>query len=1396
MRSRQRDIFTTIRTEGAILPADLLQRIAAGAKGVEGLDPSSYHLAPGEKLSEAINRSWTRLVGVWTAFKPALAKLPEHDFATSLTRERLLLPLFQELGYGRLLAAQSIEIGGKQYPISHMWQHTPIHLVGWRIEIDRRTPGVPGAAKTTPHGLVQELLNRTEGHLWGAVSNGRRLRLLRDNKTLTRQAYVEFDLEAMLEGEIYSDFSLLWLLIHQSRVEGERPEQCWLEKWSRAAQQQGTRVLDQLRVGVEKAISALGSGFLAHAANPELRERLRSGELTTQDYYRQLLRMVYRLLFLFAAEDRDLLFDPKSDPSARERYIAYYSTTRFRNLAERRRGTDHPDLFHAFRLVIQKLGTPKGCADLALPALGSFLFSDEATPDLDSCKIVNRYFLEAVRSLAITADGNARRAVDYKNLGAEELGSVYESLLELHPTVNTDAATFELKSVAGSERKTTGSYYTHDSLVQCLLDSALDPVVDEAARKTKPEEAILNLKVCDPASGSGHFLIAAAHRMAKRLAAVRTGDEEPSPEATRRALRDVIGHCIYGVDINPMAVELCKVSLWMEALEPGRPLNFLDAHIQCGNSLFGATPGLITKGIPDEAFTPIEGDDKKYCSHFKKENRREFRQESLFGRDTEAWERLGNLPAAYAELDGIDDGTPEGVKKKELHFSDLVRSLGFLNAQFLYDTWCAAFVWKKSDRAHGGFDYPITNEILQRIERSPHDCPLWMRDEIILLRNQYRFFHWHLAFPEVFANGGFDCVLGNPPWEHTEMKEKEWFAERRPDIANARTGAERKRMIETLKIEDPPLYGKFTDALREHDGVSHFLGNSGGYPLCGRGRINLYAVFAEGMRNLLRNSGRVGCVLPTGIATDDTTKHFFHDMVETRSLVSLFDFENRERSLFPEVYYRTRFCLLTSGSGLRPTTGAAEFVFLAYAVEDLSDPERRFTLSADDIALLNPNTRTCPAFHSNRDAELSKAIYRRMPVLIREARGPITEQNPWRIRMRRILNMGLSEVSALSKTITQLSSRDPESSDLAKTDWDQAGYGPIFEGKMFDAFNHRAAGVVFNPLNVQRGAQASESTWTELDDPCYSPRALYWFPWASLGGVDPSPSSGRWILGFKDISSVTNERSMIAAVLPFVPTNFTIRVVQFVDSVEPYGGALFVGVLNSFPFDYLFRQALSGLHASDYLTHQTPFVPPETLLGECRWVTGACCIRDWLIARILELTYTAWDLEMFAQDCGWSGPPFRWSEERRFLLRCELDAAFLHLYLPADRNSDWRIARKADGCPCDETPEQLEELKRHLPTPRDAVAHIMDTFPIVRRKDEEKHGHYRTKDTIIQMYDEMAEAMRTGKPYQTHLDPPPGPPTNPDGTFATLPDWPEGAPKPANWPSHLHEPRRRETACQ
>lgn len=1288
MPPRQSNPFTTIRTEGGILPANFLQRVTEGNRDLDGIKGADYHLLPEERFNEVITRSWTRLLSAWETFSKAMGKLPESDLGTTITRERWLLPLFQELGYGRLQTSKSFEIDGKSYPISHMWKNCPIHIVSFRLDLDKRTAGTAGASRTTPHGLLQEFLNRSDDHLWGFVSNGLTLRILRDNVSMTRQSYVEFDLEAMMDGEVYADFALLWLLCHESRVEAERSEECWLERWCREAQERGTRALDTLRVGVEKAISTLGSGFLS--SNRDFRDKLFSGRLDKFDYYRQLLRLVYRVLFLFVAEDRDLLLAPDADPKSRERFLKYYSISRIRTLALKQRGGKHGDLWHMLSLVFDALGSEHNSPALGISPLGSFLWSPDAIPDLAGCNLSNRDLLEAVRHLAFTVEGRIQRPVDYKNLGSEELGSIYESLLELHPDLNTDAKTFELKTAAGNERKTTGSYYTPTSLITCLLDSALDPVIDEASKKSNPEQEILNLKICDPACGSGHFLVAASHRVAKRLATIRTGDMEPSPDAHRDALRDVIARCIYGVDLNPMSVELCKVSLWMESMEPGKPLAFLDHHILCGNSLLGATPALLIGGIPDEAFKPIEGDDAPYSRRYKAINRQErkTKQMTLFAHDYEKWEHLNELATDLDKLGSIDDGSIKGVKEKQRCYEEMIKSSGYEHNRFLSDAWCAAFVWKKENRQ--GIPYPITEEVFRTIESNPRSAPAWLKQEVQRLAAQYRFFHWHMAFPDVFRvpdhsskpgneqigwSGGFDVVLGNPPWERIKLQEKEWFAERRPDIAAARNTAERRQLIERLKEEDPSTYDAFHEALRIAEGESHLIRSTERYPLTAHGDINTYAIFSECFLSLLSVRGRAGIIVPSGIATDDSTKSFFDAVVSTKKLVSLLDFENRD-GIFQGVHRSYKFCALTIGTN----SPKAVFSFFLTDTVQMADSRRSFTLTPEEISLLNPNTRTCPIFRSQADAELTKKIYSKIPVLVCE--GEERAGNPWGISIRRVFDMAKADVVSLC-------TRKPDDNLFM-----------MFEAKMLHQYDHRWA------TYENKGDGIRDTFDDEKRDPQSGPTPRYWMPQSKVREVLNEKGWHRnWLLGWRDICRATDERTIIASVFPLSATDFTIRI-GFIDIADTKFIACLLACLNSIVLDFIVRQKNGGTHLSDYITKQLPCLPPSAYSE---------ADLSFIAPRTLELTYTSTSLQSWARDLGFDGKPFSWEPDRRCILRSELDAYYARLY----------------GLNRDEL--------RYILDPSDIYGedYPTETFRVLKNNEIRQYGEYRTKRLVLEAWDRL-----------------------------------------------------------
>lgn len=1348
-RSRSSETFTTIHIEGTILPPDLLRRVAENDKDLGGIAPSDYHLAAGDRLTEIISQSWNRLQADWSAFRKAVEAIHPTEIGTGLTRDRWLMPLFRELGYGRVPDTRAIQIGDRAYPVSHAWCSMPIHFLSFRAGLDDRLTSVGGSGpRISAHGLLQDFLNASDAHLWGVVSNGRHLRVLRDNTSLTRQAFVEFDLESMMQGEVYSDFVILWLLLHQSRVEGDRPAEFWLEKWSRLAHDLGARALDQLRDGVQGAIETLGRGFLDHPANRELRDDLEADRLDKQEFYRQLLRLVYRLLFLLVAESRGLLLIPEALPSVRDLYDRHYSITRLRRLAERHRGTRHADLYAVLRLVLSKMdGAAGGCPELGIPALGGFLFSADAMPHLANADISNAELLAALRSLAFVRDrAGVLRPVDFKNLRAEEMGSVYESLLELHPELHLGTAGFTLRFAAGNERKTTGSYYTPESLVQCLLDSALEPVLNRAVAKPDPERALLELKICDPACGSGHFLVAAAHRIAHRLAAVRAARAEgfsaadarisdPSPAALRGALRDVVGHCLFGVDLNPMSVELCKVALWMEAVEPGKPLSFLDHHIQVGNSLLGATPHLLFQGIPDAAFIPLEGDDKEFIKAWRKKNREErpddygqVQETFLTGSGTVAADQgLRRANTIGREVDDLSDATSVLINEKQERWEGLVSSEEYADARLWADAWCAAFVWKK--RATPELPHPITNSLFRELGKCGVSAvPDWMHCEIRRLADQYRFLHWHLAFPTVFHlrdddttcenestgwSGGFDCVLGNPPWERVKLQEKEWFAGRDPQITEASNAAERKKLILQLATHAPALWHAWKEDSRQAEGESALLRNTGRYPLCGCGDVNTFAVFAEDMRQLTSTSGAVGVVIPASIATADTTKRFFGSLMSTGDLRSFYAFREI-RQHFLDTDSRESFVLLSLLRGNPANECPAEFVFDALTVDELREPHRLVRLSAEDIALVNPNTGTCPIFRSARDAEISKELYRRIPVLIREGEP---EGNPWGISFLRMFDMANDSGHFSTREQLQANGFTLEGNHFIG---DGESWLPLYEAKMIHHYDHRFGDYADKQEDSESTALPAVPS-SRKADPTYAPVPRYWVR-AREVAVRIGNRQNIWLVGFRDVCRSTDERTCIGTFTPAYAVGHKFPL--YFLSTDATVNACFVAQLASFVFDYAARQKLGGTSMTYFTLKQLPTIHPAWFHRACFAEQFSISWSNWILPRVMELTYTAHDLAPFALDCGYDGPPFRWDDERRFLLRCELDAAFFHLYGISRDNADY----------------------------------ILETFPIVKRKDIAAHGTFRTKETILQIYDALAQAATTEIPYPTVLDPPPADP--------------------------------------
>jgi len=1077
--------YSAIAVEGGLLPPDLLERIAEGE--AEGLRPVDFDLDKGIRLTDEFQSAFSDVGSLWRGFDVRLRSSKESR--TTLTREFWMKPALERLGYGILTYQQaSLFAGGESFDISHRAGEDelapPVHIVSLDQPLGTRGE----RSRRSPHATVQEYLNRSDA-LWGLVTNGERLRLLRDSSRISHPTYAEFDLRPMIEGNLYSEFTILYRILHRTRLPRDHanPHECLLENWYQRGVDEGNRVRDHLRDGVEAALKVLGTGFLAHPGSDRLRQALADGTLTEPTFYRQLLRLVYRLLFLFTIEERRLVLPYKTEHRERQTiYANYYSVNRLRDRCERPFADDqYADLWPGLCRTFTLFRDDDAARSLGLAALNGELFGPDGCKDLEAAQCMNKALLLGIYHLSTFKDDKVSRRVNYAALDVEELGSVYESLLDYRPHLTHDP--WRLDLIVGSERKTTGSYYTPPELVHELVESALVPVMNERvdAAKTADEKAkaVLAMRVCDPASGSGHFLLAAARRMARELARIRTGEAEPSPEEFRHAERDVIRHCIYAVDKNPLAVDLCKVALWLESHDTGKPLSFLDHHIRCGDSLVGVFDlTTMERGIPDDAFTPKPGDDRKLASAIKKRNKQELQQDTLFGVHLTFLPSREEMHAYLARMDGPDE-TVNDVYAKERTFGKHIRSAAAWKRRLMADLWTAAFYWPLGVSAAE----PPTNATWRRLASDPHlteyigpegaayrGTPdyLTVRHARAISR-RHQFFHWPLEFPEVFDGDdpGFDVVLGNPPWERIKLQEEEFFAERDPEIARAPNRAARQRLIATLPERNPALAEELTQAQQDAEAQSLFFRMSGRFPLGAHGDINTYAVFAELARRLLAPKGQGGIIVPSGIATDETMKFFFGDVMQSHSLASLYDFENA-KGIFPSVHRSYKFCLLTMTGKGRPMTHGASFAFFLHHTEQLREADRLFALTADDLILLNPNSRTCPVFRSERDASLTKAIYRRVPVLIEH--GPPLK-NPWGVNLTTMFHM--SNDFPLFRTRAALENEGWHESGITFRRANQE-FLRLYEGRMGHQFNHRyatqpAGGLTCYPKCVQAFCETS-----------------------------------------------------------------------------------------------------------------------------------------------------------------------------------------------------------------------------------------------------------------------------------------------------------------------------------
>ena len=1478
----------TLTLEGGLFLPDQLQKATQGLASAQ--QDADYRLPKGLKAKDEYSRAFQIACAQWQDFAQQLER---RDIdATQLTTRFVQELLRDAFGYNLSPQTQPQEVDGRHYPVSFLAGNLPILVAPHTLGLDDADTSMAiegsGRRRKTPFQAMQELLNASEPLQWGIVSNGRQLRLLSDAASLTRPSFLEIDLTDLLGSKRYAEFANVWRLLHASRaLTDAQNTSCIWERWRHEGQQEGTRVRDGLRNGVEQALLRLGEGFLQHPSNDNLRAALDSGQLSRDAYFQQLLRLVYRLIFVFTVEERGVLHPQWNDPetkAARRAYAEGYALARLRNFSLKRRPRNrHDDQWQAIRIVFR--GLDQGEPRLALPALGG-LFAASQCKDLDAASLDNAHLLEALKDLrwARPPGSDSLVPVDYRNMGPEELGSVYESLLELVPTVDVHARSFDFvgrtdaASTAGNARKLTGSYYTPNSLVQELIRSALEPVIEQrlASSPAAPEAALLAIRVIDPACGSGHFLLAAARRLAERLALLRSvasGYEGAiRPKDYRHALREVVAHCIYGVDRNPMAVELARMALWLEGFEEGRPLDFLDHHLQVGNALLGLTDlDALTQGISKDAFKPLSGDDREVCKALTKTNAVALKQ---LTRDLQSQQMLLGMDntsglQAMRAIEDMPTNTPEQVSIKETRWLTFMQTAAQSPLAQAADVLVGAFLLPKTtDRS----TTVPTSATLHTLLTTPNDITGPAADAVAAARAacaEARVLHWPLAFPQVFAprgpnkHRGFDCVLGNPPWERIKLQEEEFFATRNADVAAARNKAERSRRIQwlsegrlaqnlhfgrTLAPDGAPqllhahgpdeaerrLYREFVTARRTAEATSlfaHVSEDEGGrYPLTGVGDVNTYALFAETILQIHAQDGRAGFIVPTGIATDDSTKTYFGHITQSKRLVSLYDIENRDK-LFPAVDSRMKFCLLTLGASEQ-----AEFVCFATQVSQLADERRRFTLTPEDFRLINPNTLTCPVFRSKRDAELTKKLYRAAPVLIRDAciegegehAREVPAQNPWGITFMAMMHM--SNDSHLFKY-------QNNSGTDGTTD---AKLMPLYEAKLIHHFDHRWATYTTDP---DTGAVASRDvTLPEKQDASFSITPRYWVParevwlrladlpdelmralkaddghatvlavtkvlfgrhltalrekapgtaalaaWESFvdlhayakdidpeelgvkplkknagGLLDeglplaeqqllrladeasslPMPPAGlsseesalrlaerwlkescpKWLMGWRDICRATDERTVIASVLPTVGVGHTMPLLTTVWDARQTSALL--GNLCSLILDFCARVKIGGTHLTYSYLKQFPVIPPE------RYTEPDL---DFITPRILELTYTAKDMAPWATALisGWKldngnwkpgtpepirrSPlvPFPFDQERRAVLRAELDAYYARLY-GLDRN----------------------EL-RYILDPEDVMGndYPSETFRVLKDREIREYGEYRTQRLVLEAWD-------------------------------------------------------------
>ena len=1293
----------------------------------------------------------------------------------SQTEDDLIWPVLGKLGWTVSLRQQNLSAHGREdvpdgllfaddaakdraNGFAEEWKRYEFGLAvveskRWGRPLDRRSGrrGEETAPSTQMLRYLRRVDDLTTGKLrWGILTNGARWRLYYQGARSVSEQFFEVDLAALLDLPGHNDglFAL---------TEAERHH--WLKVFVLVFRREAflagptdprtfhQRAIEEGRFYEERVAASL-SALIFGQVFPKLARAIAAAatEAPLPEVREAALILLYRLLFIFYAEDRDLL------PVRNTRYDDYALREKVRGEVGRRKDSD--DVFSAsaarYWSAIEDLcrAIDQGDTSIGLPPYNGGLFDRQRVPLLTNIRLGDEVMADVIDALSFEQTTEGRRYINYRDLGVQQLGSIYERLLEHEIVHDSGEIAFRPNIFA---RKGSGSYYTPDDLVALIIKETIEPLVQsriddftaknsELATSSLPEdrrigrlkqldpaEKLLELKVCDPAMGSGHFLVNLVDHLADRVItamadAEASVDNYISPlteriDTIRNTIMDnaekrgwsinaeqlddrhivrrmILKRCVYGVDKNPMAVELAKVALWLHTFTVGAPLGFLDHHLRCGDSLFGSW---VRTGI-DKA-------SEHGWLFLKGPVNRAMRAASPM----QIIEGLTDAEIAEAHRSADVFAEIEEMTKPLNAFLSLVHAFDWLNIRDRDDKATVR------DYFIGIFGDPIDIASSDKIKVSTKAEGgkrfAGLLDEAQHLISEERFFNWQVAFPGVWSewesdglHGGFDAVIGNPPWDRMKLQQVEWFAARRRKIAMAPRAADRKRMIADLEKAADPLARHFAEANERTTAAVRMARGGGDYPLLSGGDVNLYSLFVERAMTLVKPDGMVGLLTPSGIASDKTAARFFKGVATGGRLRALYDFENRRTRydlppFFPDVDSRFKFCAFVASPS--PVEDPARCAFYLHSVAELDDPERRFPLTAAEFAHVNPNTGTAPIFRSRRDAKLTTAIYSRLPVLVDRSLGG--EVKTWPVKYSNMFHM--TNDSGVFRTREEL--EEKEGAYLVGGNRFSSPSGdwvPLYEGKMVQAFDHRAASVVVNPENQHRPAQPEPATRDQHQDPDWLPDPQFWVLEKGTG------FSGKpFILGFKHVTAPTNIRSMIASLLPGFGSGNSLPLLMGSNGLTASAVAALVANLNSVPLDYVARQKIQGQNLNWFIVEQLPVVPPDRYEA-IRF--GPKTAGDIVREAVLELTYTAHDMAPFARDMGYVNkagrvkPPFTWDEARRLYLRAKLDAVFFHLYGVTDR---------------------------------DDIRYIYSTFPIVEREEMANYGGvYRSRDFCLAYMNALA----------------------------------------------------------